>query len=79
MPGPIDDPVKCKARVWSYPPPPRIFRGNPVRRSMVRKNRVKVRLRIQFLEGRGLVVLVLVGLITRILVFLQSDVPRWYC
>ena len=38
----------CKAQLWAYP---RIFRGNPVRRSMVRKNRVKVRLRIQFVWG----------------------------
>ena len=46
---------------------------------MVRKNKVKVRLRIQFFEGRGFVVLALVGLITRILVLLQADVPSWYC
>ena len=37
VPGPIDDPVKCKARVWSYPPPPRIFRGNPVKVSTKNK------------------------------------------
>ena len=46
---------------------------------MVRKNRVKVPRRIQFFEGHGIVVLALVGLITRILVLLQADVPSWYC
>ena len=40
---------------------------------MVRKNRVKVPVRIQFLEGHGFEVLALIGLIMRILVLLQAD------